>query len=118
MSGQRSGHKSRSDGSRGITAFVPSTGTGADAVEASWSSTSPIAKSPISTVTKSTPVLRNGTSKTKRSTPYWASVPMVPRNIPAKSETSDADIDDWPSTDTLASPKTTTEKPDAGVVSR
>ena len=69
-----------------------------------------MANSPISTVTKSTPVLRNGTPKAKRSTPYCCSVPIVPRNIPAKSEMSAASIEDWPSTDTLASPKTTTEK--------
>ncbi len=62
------------------------------------------------TVTKSTPVLRNGTPKAKRSTPYCCSVPMVPRNIPAKSEMSAASIEDWPSTETLASPNTTTEK--------
>src|SRR5262249_61014939 len=35
---------------------------------------------------------------------------MVPRNIPEKSETSAAAIDDWPSTETLARPNTTTEK--------
>ena len=34
----------------------------------------------------------------------------MPRNVPAKSETSEADIDDCPSTETLASPKITTEK--------
>ena len=61
-----------------------STGTRADAVDAICSSTSPMAKRPISTVTKSTPVLRKGTPKTKRSTPYWASVPMVPRNMPGE----------------------------------
>src|SRR5215813_3889071 len=35
---------------------------------------------------------------------------MVPRNIPVKSETSAAAIDDWPSTETLARRNTTTEK--------
>ena len=61
-------------------------------------------------MTKSTPVRRNGTPKVKRSTPYCVSVPMVPRNMPAKSEISAAVIDEWPSTETLARPKTTTEK--------
>src|SRR5204863_8456198 len=51
----------------------------------------------IRTVTKSTPVLRNGIPNVKRSTPYWASVPIVPRNTPAKRETRAAGIDDWPS---------------------
>ena len=69
-----------------------------------------MAKRPISTVTKSTPVVRNGTPKTKRSTPYWASVPMVPRNMPAKSEISAAGSEDWFSTETPARPNTTTEK--------
>jgi hypothetical protein len=69
-----------------------------------------MAKRPTSTVTKATPVLRSGTSKTKRSTPYCASVPTAPRNIPAKSETSAAGMEFWPSTDTLARPKTTTAK--------
>ena len=54
--------------------------------------------------------MRNGTPNVKRSTPYCASVPMVPRKMPVKSEMRAAGIDDCPSTDTLASPKITTAK--------
>src|SRR3989442_230595 len=99
-SGPRSG-QSASSGSRGTARAPGVTAAGSLEPLTIWSSTSPMAKSPMSTVTKSTPVLRNGMPKVKRSTPYWASVPMVPRNIPAKSETSAAAIEDWPSTDTL-----------------
>ncbi len=108
-SGPRSG-QSASKGKRGTARARGVSAAGSLEVPTIWSSTSPMAKSPMRTVTKSTPVLRNGMPKAKRSTPYWASVPMVPRNIPLKSETSAAAIDDWPSTETLARPKTTTEK--------
>ncbi len=108
-SGQRSGHRS-SNGSRG-TARAAGRSDGASAPTATTcSSTSPMANRPMSTVTKSTPVLRNGTPSVKRSTPYCASVPIVPRKTPAKSEISVAAVDDWPSTDTLARPNTTTAK--------
>ena len=108
-SGQRSGQRS-SSGSRGTARPWPRAGVTPGWAVTICSSTSPMAKRPISTVTKSTPVVRNGTPKTKRSTPYWASVPMVPRNMPAKSEISAAGSEDWFSTDTPARPKTTTEK--------
>ena len=107
--GQRSGQRS-SSGRRGtVRVWLRGVVTPGCAVTI-CSSTSPIAKRPINTVTKSTPVVRNGTPKTKRSTPYCASVPTVPRTMPAKSEISAAGSEDWLSTETPARPKTTTEK--------
>jgi hypothetical protein len=85
-------------------------GSGASSRCAIWSRTSPIAKRPINTVTKSTPVRKNGTPKVKRSMPHWASVPIVPRNMPTQRDTRAVDSEAWPSTATLASPNTTTAK--------